>query len=198
MLLYVLSLRGNEPFMLEVAKLLGNLDLKEGLVWFPLVGKLKGDSSPETYYLRAVELTSSGINVRWWRDSLVTVLRIKNRTEGPAICDEDGFLLPSSDVNECLWEVLEDIYEQDTSLFPKDIRTSEDIREKIKINRSGRRSAESRAVDKGLKEMDYKVVNRWPSDYNAKGKSANHPLTLSYTDQARVSGCFRRFTEAIM
>ena len=39
---YVLSLRGPEGFLMEICLLEENKELRDGLVWLPIVGKLKG------------------------------------------------------------------------------------------------------------------------------------------------------------
>ena len=183
--------------MLEIGQLMRMEELTDGLVWFPMVGKLKGDDFPSTHLLRSVPMTDSGIEVKWWRDALVEVHTRAGRSEGPAICDEKGFLLSHSVVNSHLWDVLEELHDEDPTQFPLAARDQSAIRELIQINRSGRRSAESRAVSKGVAELDVLAVNRWSKDVKAKGRMSNQPLTISYTDPGLVSGCFKRFTQAM-
>eukprot|EP00980_Cylindrotheca_fusiformis_P019137 scaffold6486_cov96-Cylindrotheca_fusiformis.AAC.1 len=51
---YVLSLRGPEGFMFEISLLTEHQELRNGLVWLPIVGKVKGADSVNTYFLRSV------------------------------------------------------------------------------------------------------------------------------------------------
>ena len=127
---YVLSLRGNEGFMMDIKELLKNRPLKKGLVWIILSGILKGESVPMLHQLRSVPTTDSGVEVKLWRDRLIFVHEQAGRVEGPAICDKDGYLLSFSAMNELFWQVLEEIFIKDPHLFPKDIVSIEDISEK--------------------------------------------------------------------
>ena len=52
--IYVLSLRGPEGFMFEINLLREHAKLRNGLVWLPIIGKLKGDSNVRTHFLREV------------------------------------------------------------------------------------------------------------------------------------------------
>ena len=87
---YVLSLRGNEGFMMDIKELLKNRPLKKGLVWIVLSGILKGESVPMLHQLRSVPTTDSGVEVKLWRDRLIFVHEQAGRVEGPATCDKDG------------------------------------------------------------------------------------------------------------
>ena len=81
--IYVLSLRGPEGFQVEISLLRKHKELRNGLVWIPLVGKLKGDSQPGTFLLRSVPYTGSGIDVLLWRDRLLVIHEMAGRQ-----CDE--------------------------------------------------------------------------------------------------------------
>ena len=126
-LIYVLSLRGPEGFQIEISLLRKYKEIKNGLVWIPLVGKLKGDTNPGIYLLGSVPVTGTGIDIREWRDRLLAVHDYRGRIEGLAICDEKGFLLSSLDVNECMWEVLEELYDKKSEEFPVAVETKEMI-----------------------------------------------------------------------
>ena len=89
---FVLSLRGNEGFMMDIKELMKNQLLEKGLVWIILSGIIKGESTPRLHQLRSVPITGSGINIELWRDRLVSVHEEAGRTEGPAICDTEGYL----------------------------------------------------------------------------------------------------------
>ena len=144
--IYVLSLRGPEGFQVEISLLRKHKELRNGLVWIPLVGKLKGDSQPGIFFLRSVPYTGSGIDVLLWRDRLLVIHEMAGREAGPAFCDDQGFLLSSLKVNDSMWDILEELYDKNPVLFPKAIETKAMIRDLIQINRSGRRSSESQAT----------------------------------------------------
>ena len=70
---YVSSLRGEEGFLLDISELREHSYRDDGLVWLPLVGTVKGDKGFQTYMLRSVPVTGSGINVAGWRDMVLRV-----------------------------------------------------------------------------------------------------------------------------
>ena len=60
----VLSLGGNESFIIEVKQLIKHLELKKGLVWIILSGMVKGQKTPMLQYLCSVPVTGSGIDIK--------------------------------------------------------------------------------------------------------------------------------------
>ena len=199
-LIYVLSLRGPEGFMFEIALLKEHANLRNKLVWLPIIGKLKGDTNVRTHFLRAVPKTKSGINVLAWRNRLLGIHETAGRNDGPAFCDAEGYLTYSATMNEFLWKALETIWDSGgKDSFPVAVLSREKIRELINLNRTGRRSSDSRATSQGVTVDDREIVNRWSNEERSKkkGKRVSQPLRLSYADQALLDECFRRYTEAM-
>eukprot|EP00980_Cylindrotheca_fusiformis_P008540 scaffold1809_cov107-Cylindrotheca_fusiformis.AAC.4 len=195
---YVLSLRGPEAFMFEIELLRTHKERVNGLVWLPIVGKVKGADSVNTYYLRSVPLTDSGINVEHWRDLLLSIHLRAGRHLGPAFCDPEGFLMPTARMNRYLWEALESLFETESrELFPKAISTLDDIQEKVEVDRSPRRSSDSRATSKRVSREDKDVINRWSQRERAKGAAPIEKMSLHYADQELLDDCFRRYTQAM-
>ena len=195
---YVLGLRGPEGFLLEIKKLSENKEHTGGLVWLPLVGILKGDNSPGTHYMRSVPLTDTGVDVALWRDDLLAVHDIAGRKEGPAFCDENGFLMRNNTMNEMLWEAMEEIYETTPELFPKAIDCIERIRQLMNISRTMRRTSATQVTRVGVSESDRDVVSRWSETQQAmqNGKKPHQPLRLYYAEQELLCDNFRRYTQA--
>ena len=183
--IYVLLLRGPEGFMSEISLLREHAKLRNSLVWLPIIGKLKGDTSVRTHFLRAVPKTKSGINVLAWRDRLLGVHEVAERNDGPAFCDTKGYLTDSATMNEFLWKALETIWGNGgKESFPVAVLTREEIQEMINLNHSGRRSSDSRATAQGVSIDDREIVNHWSNEEKSKkkGKRASQPLRISYTD----------------
>ena len=195
--IYVLSLRGPEGFQVEISLLRKHKELHNGLVWIPLVGKLKGDSQPGVFLLRSVPCTGSGIDVLLWRDRLLVIHENAGREAGPAFCDDQGFLLSSLEVNDSMWELLEELYDVNPVQFPKAIESKEMIRDLIQINRSGRRSSESQATKAKVHVDDKMIVNRWTRSNNARGKAPTEMMRIGYAQQDLLDKCFERYTKAM-
>ena len=103
-------------------------------------------------------------------------------------------------MNEFLWKALETIWDSGgKDYFPVAVLSREKIRELINLNRTGRRSSDSRATSQGVTVDDREIVNRWSNEERSKkkGKRVSQPLRLSYADQALLDECFRRYTEAM-
>ena len=192
---YVSSLRGEEGFLLDIGKLREHSHRDDGLVWLPLVGTVKGDKGFHTYMLRSVPITGSGINVAGWRDMALRVHERYNRTDGPAICDGDGYLMTHRSMNLMLWEIMEELYLENPSDFPASIKDVDDIREKIQIFRSMRRTSDTQALRKGISQADINIVNRWADDVKKKKKSSAH-LYITYAQQDLLNDVYKRYTSA--
>ena len=192
---YVFSLRGNEGFMIDIKELNNNRGLKKGMVWIILSGKVKGQGSPTLHELRSAPVTKSGINVQHWRDRLLLVHDKAGRKEGPAICDPEGFVLSMAAMNELFWTVLEEIYDEDPEAFPKAISSVDDIREKINIFRTLRRSSNSHVMNGGkVSGPDINIVERWRKYHLSQGKEPGEEMHVSYAEQEIMNKCFWRYT----
>ena len=196
---YVLGLRGPEGFMLEIKSMTKNQELHGGLVWYPLVGNLKGlDQSPGVHFMRSVPITNSGINVKHWRDLLIGLHLSAGRAEGPAFCDNDGRLMNYLTMNLMLWEALEGIYDTDSHLFPKVVDEPEKIKDLIGIDRTMRRTSNSRATSVRVAIEDREVVERWSERMQqSQGQRTRQPLRLYYTEHEELNDNFRRYTQAL-
>jgi len=116
------------------------------------------------------------------------------RKAGPTICDEEGHLLASREVNKKLWEVLEELHEKGGLDFPMAIQQKEDFEKFVSLNRSPRHLSESHATKMNASEADKIIVNRWTKKLNAKGKTPNEAMSISCTDQDLLNERFRRCT----
>ena len=194
---YVCSFRGEEGFLLDIKLLKEHRSLSNGLVWWPLIGKVKGDRKVRTYLLRSVPITSSGIDVEGWRNKLLRLHEFENRNHGPAICDDDGYLMSNRKMNEMLWTVMEELYTEDPDQFPKAITCLEDIPTWLQLFRFMRKTSDSRALRVGITEADINLVNRWSSEMRAKGRKPSEHLSISYSQQDILDDVYKRYSSAM-
>jgi len=111
-----------------------------------LIGQVKGDRKVRTYLLRSVPVTSSGIDDQAWRDKLLRLHEFENRNHGPAICDNDGYLVSRRKMNEMLWTVMEELYTEDPDQFPKAITCLDDIPAWLQLYRFIRKTSDFKAL----------------------------------------------------
>ena len=95
-------------------------------------------------------------------------------------------------MNKMLWEIMKELYLEDPDLFPKSITCVEDIRTKIQLFRSMRRSSDSQALQKGVSQTDISIVNRWTSS-TTTGTALSH-LYIDYSQQDLLNDICIRYT----
>jgi hypothetical protein len=125
------------------------------------------------------------------------VHRLAGRKEGPAICDSDGHLLTSIEINKQMWIVLEELFEVSRDDFPEGVRSKEDIRTYIQNNRTFRKSSDTQAISGKVPQSDIDAVNRWSTKERAKGKAPTESLRLRYAQQELLDACFRRYGKGL-
>jgi hypothetical protein len=84
---------------------------------------------------------------------LIVVKGKQGLTDGPAISDEKGRVLNSSNIDQSMHEVLEELFLSQRDLFPSSIKAKEDIESNYHAFRSFRRISDTRALNRGFSEM---------------------------------------------
>ena len=99
---------------------------------------------------------------------------------------------------ETFHELLDDLLDRSSELFPSDIRSPEAIRDKYSVFRTFRRSSDTRAIECGVRENDINVVNRWKAKEAAgTGKPTHASMAHYYSDLSLLKGPFKRYTQAM-
>ena len=157
---YVVSLRGVEGFLLDLAGLVRywNEEGKDQVIT-ALLGKIKGESNDAAHLIPCVSVTSSGIDVRRVLRRLFHVKANLGLRDGPAISGETGKLLESSEVDEMLTELLMEFHAENREFFPLDMDTQENIRNNYHYFRTFRRTSDTRALEMKVHESDIDIVN---------------------------------------
>jgi hypothetical protein len=195
---YVISLRGSEGMMLDLTTLHRYLfDKADERIVLGLFGKTKGETHDRSHLFPCVNVTSSGVRVR---RSVVRLLELKQRsniTQGPAITDENGALFDTKAIDDCLHEVLKEIFEERQDLFPKHIKSTEDVQTFYHAYRTFRRTSTSRATNQGVQRTDVDIVNRWTRVERARGRKFSALMAEHYTDVLMTPEAYLRYTEAM-
>lgn len=205
---YVISLRGNEGFLLDLGGLHRHYSsATEDYFIVALLGKFKGEANDNAHLIPCANRTSSGIEIRNIVFQLLKEKKIRGSVTGPAISDEKGAVLKSHHINSLLMDVLETIASEDSSLFPPDVKTefseSEDSRAVLSqyyaCFRSFRRASDSRALNRKnkLDSDDIEIVNRWRTVELAKGKRPQCGMKQHYADIQVLIEPFLRYTRAM-
>ena len=93
--------------------------------------------------------------------------------DGPAISNIKGGIVSSSDLDGLLFSLLEDLFEEQNVLFPPEIKTILDIKERYHSSRTWRRTDDTRAIEMNVRDKYIDVVNRWKQVESVKEKKIN-------------------------
>ena len=121
---FVLSLRGNEGFMIEVKTLIEYIDKgkeeweENPHVLIPLLGRFKNEDRERLHKMLAASVTKSGSQVQLWTEVVVEILKDEGNVTGPAICDAKGYLLSTAEVDAEFRMQLQEVMDSHPELFP--------------------------------------------------------------------------------
>ena len=132
-----------------------------------------------------------------WLQRLIRIRHEQNLIDGPAICDENGLVLTSSELNERLHEALTRVYSTDLSLFLKDIQSSDDIESKYDVFRTFSRGSDLQALSKGVSGVDIDIFNRWAKREKDGGSRPGMAMKHHYADIHLLLEPFLRYTQAM-
>ena len=147
-LTYVVALRGSEGLMMELRGLKNQMEVgRQDHCTIALFGKLKGQEQYREHQIPCVNVTKSGINIKYTIQRLVQSKEALGLTSGPAISDSRGCLLPSREIDTMFHDLLTELFEMDSSLFPLTVTSTEEVIENYRVNRTLRRTANTRALE---------------------------------------------------
>ena len=196
---YVISLRGSEGFLLDL-KTLRKLRERatDEYFWLSLLGRLKGEKVEKEHNIPCTNVTSSGINVKKIVYRLMKEKEELGFVDGPAIADSKGVLLSTNEIDQMLQELLEELYLEDPSLFPPDIKSTADVVGSYHCFRSLRRASDTRAIEMRVSQADIDCVNRWGQDQRSThGLKLKLPMRQHYTQPELLVRPFLRYTRAM-
>lgn len=197
-LVYVLSLRGPEGFLLDLDGLNRHWDeLRNEYVTIALLGRVKGESHDRAHLLPSAVETKSGVKVKSIVGRFLEAKGNIGFTDGPAISDDNGKMYRTRDIDDMLHEVLIEIFEDDRNLFPIDITNTELVRRHYQCYRTFRRSSDTRAIEEEVEGLDVDIVNRWAKVERAKGKRPGHKMPIHYAQFELLLKPFLRYTSAM-
>lgn len=104
--------------------------------WIYLPSKLKGESITYIHKQRSVAITGTGIDIKTWRDRLSKVFKLAEQVDNPVITNSKVYVLSYVDMNELIWDVLEEIYLVENSNFPQAIMCIDNIKFKTNNNQT--------------------------------------------------------------
>jgi len=191
------SLRGPEIFMMDLA---GVKDLihrgREGVmpadplkpgvdlsnaphIHIALMGQLKGEHGVRQHLIAIASVTKSGIDVRWWIESLLKVREKEGCDHGPAFGYADGTPAALSEYDGILHHYLRKIQAEPGCNL---IEEKDEIEKMYSFFRTWRKSAENRARVAGLGEDVQNAMNRWKKIEASKGRRPRFNMIEHYSD----------------
>ena len=118
--------------------------------------------------------------------------------DGPAISNCQGDIYSSSDLDCMLHEILEELFEEDKSIFPPDIKGRESLIDNYHCFRSFRQALDTRAMEKKVPITDIEIVNRWEQEQRARhNNKVSMPMRQHYAQPKLLIEPFVRYTTAM-
>ena len=106
----------------------------------PLLGRIKGEDVERPHLIPCANTTSTNIQVKAVLRRLMKWKIKQGIVTGPAISDCQGKSLPTSEFDDLISEILEDIFDRKPELFPPHILGKENISERYPCFRTFRRT----------------------------------------------------------
>lgn len=195
---YVLSLRGNEGFLLVTPDTITNWDRNDGRFFYIcLFGKIKGEDTARLHLIPCINKTGSGIKVKFIVERLLKEnknLRIKSQW---MITNHKGIQLSSSDFNSLFHQILEELFETRKNLFPPFIKEKDDISSSYHCYRTFRKTSDTRAIDQKVSDTDIDIVNRWSTRGTLKSAQASGTMRIYYAQPELLIEPFLRYANAL-
>ena len=192
---YVVSLRGPEGLLLDLKGLISHWRETGDYVVIALLGRVKGESHDLPHLIPSAISTCSGIDVKKTLGRLIVDKQNLGFSQGPAISDCQGNILSMSILNECLHQLLFDIFEERNDLLPANITSKEVIRNRYQCFRSFRKGSDTRALEMKVTKDDVEIVNRWRTVEEARGRRPNRPMRHHYAQFDLLLDPFIRYTK---
>lgn len=142
-----------------------------------LLGKFKGENNERCHSVVLPNVTSSGLEVRWWIEKLLEVCESEGRTSGYAFWRDNKTPPRVMEYNALVRDYLREIQDNKPELFDPEHDLS-----RYGTSRTYRKSSENRARRAGIKADDIKVMNRWNVFENAQGRRPRLAMIDHYSD----------------
>ena len=126
-------------------------------VFIALLGKFKGELGFKYHLMALAITTSSGIELRWWIETLIKIREEEGCVSGPAFGGADGSIALMREYDEILHYFLETIQKE----HPELIAESDDVQANYGLSRTFHRTAEGRARAANLDTGIQNAMNRW-------------------------------------
>ena len=122
------------------------------------------------HLLPLINVTQSGIRIRFWLDILVTLLKAEGSTNCPEFCDEEGYMISASAIESLFYPILEEIQEHRDRSLSDSVPSSIDNNEHYPYNIYFLRGEDNQALENGLYHLVINFVHRWLEFEGSKGK----------------------------
>jgi len=197
LVVFVLSLRGNEGFMIEAGGLINHLphgkDRGEDLpfVVVPLLGRFKNEDGEKWHLMLSVSITASGFKARYWVERICKILMEENKQSGPAICHPSGRVIKAMEMDDEFHSQLERVQEKRPDLIPANV----EVREDYSVFRSLRRGSTSRVGEVGIPDPIADLHNRWRKIEVGGGQISSSNMRANYTELRLTKKVRLKYTE---
>ena len=191
---YVLSLQGCEGLLLDIEGLRKFWDPKRNYILIALLGKIKGETGDRSHLIPCVRKTESGIEVFRVVERLIMEKHNLGQFHGPGISNKRGTISSSWSFNGSLHEVLIDIFQALSQLFPPTIKSEQDIRKSYRVSRTLKITSETQALNMHVRLSLVNLVNKWKMKERANGAQTRSAMYIHYSEIEHLLEPFMTYT----
>ena len=194
---YVLSLRGCEGLLLDLEGLRKFWDPNRNYIVIALLGRIKGETGDRSHLIPCVNVTGSGIEVFKVVERLIMEKDKWGQVHGPGISNGRGTISSPWSLNELLHEVLLNIFNKSSHLFPPTILSEQDVRRSYSVSRTLRITSETQALNKNIMISTINLVNKWKMKERNNGVQTKSEMYVHYSEIEHLLGPFMSYTGAM-
>ena len=161
----------------------------------PLMGRFKNETGERNMIMVLANVISGGLNICKYVERFTKLLLMEGRESsvGPAVCNAQGIVLSSGELNHELHDVMEKVQGKDDGVVPVDI----EVRERFNIYRSFRRGATTRVKEMRVPEQTIELNNRWRKIQNKQGSLPSLPMSQLYVEISQALSSKLRFSKSL-
>jgi hypothetical protein len=165
-----------------------------GVTVLVLLGKIKGEHQSRAHMLPCVNVTGSGVDLKLWISSVLGANTLWGLSDGPAFCNKNGLVRSPQSSDKYMHVALTQILELDPVIFPKDIRTGDEIRRvRYHFFRTLRQTSAAQATTMAISTLHTNVINCWSKVKRAGAKQASLPMHQHYAQIEELFPSFKAY-----
>ena len=161
------------------------------------MGIFKVEDSDHMHMIPLINVTQSGIRIRFCLYRLVTLLKAEGSINFPEFCDEEGYMISASAIEILFHPILEEIQEHRDSSLSDSVLSSIDNNYHYPYHRYFLRGEDNQVLENGLYNLVINFVHEWSEFEGSKGKQPGLNMLEHFAEVANTRYLQMRFVKIL-